>query len=254
MNDSHFALKKDNTNHNTKMNNESFLEKIIIPANMGATKQNIKFRIHDLKHKMIIVSDVWAKKLGFKNSVDAMNKTIGIDCPYKITTQKQMDLKSEFLIKTKRAFDFLYRDAYTDNTIYITTAEPIFNLNGEVIGSKELDRPMKILSHRDIIEHHFKRFGTNAIRLTNLNEIIKLNEKEEIILFMLIGGYSQQEIADFLKYSRSYIVKIINENLCPKFGLPALSTKILIDKAVSLGYSFLIPNSFLNIANERINI
>lgn len=77
------------------------------------------------------------------------------------------------------------------------------------------------------------------------NQQIFLTEIEETILFLLISNYSQQEIAQLLKYSRKKVVKIIAESLCSKFELPVLSTKLLINKAIAKGYSMIIPTKLL---------
>lgn len=77
-------------------------------------------------------------------------------------------------------------------------------------------------------------------------EMIELTEIEELILFMLIADYSQQEIAQTLKCSRKQVVEIISESLCVKFELPILSTALLIDKAIAKGYNMVIPRLFFN--------
>ncbi len=79
----------------------------------------------------------------------------------------------------------------------------------------------------------------------NYSQQISLTENEEAVLFLLLYHYSQQEIAQVLKCSRSEVVKIIAENLCIKFDLPILSTKLLITKAMSQGYAMVIPEKLL---------
>ncbi len=239
---------------NEQMDDETFLEQIVIPAYWGGATQDIMFGINDLNEKLILTSNLYAKSIGFNDFQEALNTYPGIDYPRVIGTPEQFAAQKDFLVNKKCIFDYIYKRKDNDNTLYLSTAEPIFNYKGEVIAKKEFDRPIRIMSHRDIIENHFKRFGTNVASLTNLIEVEKLNDKEELILFMLIAGYSQQEIAEFLKFSRSYVVKIINDSLCPKFGISTLSTKILIDKAVSLGYALFIPDNFLNFINNNINL
>lgn len=82
-------------------------------------------------------------------------------------------------------------------------------------------------------------------------EMIELTEIEELILFMLIADYSQQEIAQTLKCSRKQVVEIISESLCVKFELPILSTALLIDKAIAKGYNMVIPRLFFNYSLDK---
>ena len=123
-------------------------------------------------------------------------------------------------------------------------------MSGELVGKKKTDVKTIIMSHRDLIFRHFKHFNIHALAINNVISNIKLNETEEIIIFMLIAGFTQQEIGDFLKLSRSYIFKIIAESLCIKFNISLISTKLLIEKALELGYANFIPKIFTHEVNE----
>lgn len=234
---------------------DTFLQQIIVPSFLGLTQQDIIFTIHSLDEKLILLSDKFAKQIGFPNYKLAINKYPGIDYPRYVGEVIHFELQKKFLQFEKQPFDYIYRmKNNVDNTLYLCTSEPIININGEVIAKKEMSRPIKLLSHRDIIEKHFKRFGTNIASLKNITTSNLLFSKtEEIILFMLIGGYTQKEIAEFLDYSRSYIVKIIAENICPKLGINFFSTKLLIDKALEMGFGMLIPEEFLFTLNNHLN-
>lgn len=239
-----------------KIDVDTFLQQIIVPSFLGLTKQDIIFTIHSLDEKLILLSDKFARQIGFSNYKLAINKYPGKDYPRYVGEEVHFDLQKKFLQFEKQPFDYIYRMKNNeDNTLYLCTSEPIINLSGEVIAKKEVSRPIKLLSHRDIIEKHFKRFGTNIASLKNISPSNLLFSKiEEIILFMLIGGYTQKEIADFLDYSRSYIVKIIAENICPKLGITFFSTKLLIEKAIDMGFGMLIPEEFLFTLNSHLNL
>ncbi|MFN8770731.1 MAG: hypothetical protein ACK5Z5_09820 [Neisseriaceae bacterium] len=120
-------------------------------------------------------------------------------------------------------------------------------INSEITEEKHADINLKLFSHRDIIETYFKSNNSNNYMIEVANNAIKLNEQEEVVLFMLLAGLTQKEIGDLLGFSRSYILKIIAESLCVKFKLSMLSTKSLIEKAVALGYARLIPAKFLRV-------
>ncbi|HMT02967.1 MAG TPA: hypothetical protein PKD00_06605 [Burkholderiales bacterium] len=234
---------------------EDFLKKVTIPAHWSiASQNNIRFTINDISGRLIICSEKYAHDIGFNNFYEAMFKMPGKDYkPFFKETNYFIAQKNSSENK-KKVFHYIYK-ANHNGIIYLSTSEPILDLKGNTIATKDVDLEVKPITHREVIEKHFKRNDINLVApcLEDVAPIIPLTENEELILFMLIAGYSQQEIGVLLNYSRSYIVKIIAEGLCVKFGLPALSTKALIDKAVSMGYALFIPNKFLDVLNDNLN-
>lgn len=235
---------------------EEFLKNIIIPAHWSvAFQSNIRFAINDMSGRLIICSEKYAHDIGFNNFHEAMFKMPGKDYKPFFEEATQFIVQKEFIESKKKLFHYIYK-ANSNGIIYLSTSEPVLDLNCNVIATKGVDLEVKPLTHREVIEKHFKRHDINVVTSSlddDVAQIIPLTENEELILFMLIAGYSQQEIGLLLNYSRSYIVKIIAEGLCVKFGLPALSTKALIDKAVSMGYALFVPNKFLDVLNEHVN-
>ncbi len=235
---------------------EEFIHKIIIPGHyQAATLNSSRFKIFNIKEQIVICANDCANEIGYNNFQEAMFKSPGIDYKHQKGTHEHARIQTNFLNAHKRAYSNIYKNPVT-NLLYMTMIEPLLNLQGKVIAKKESELPLKILSHREIIEKHFKRYDVDVICLENITDSITLTEKEELILFMLIGGYSQQEIGEFLAVSRSYISKLISEGLCAKFGLTLVSTKLLIDKAISLGFANFIPNKFIeqSIQLEKIKI
>lgn len=231
---------------------QEFWEKIIVPSYWGMARQDIIFTLHDVRELLVITSDKYAKELGFNSFKDSMFTEPGIDYKRLYDGNKDnFNMLMRFLNEKKKPFDYIYKKKDSGNQIYLSTTEAIFDLQGNVIGKREIARPIQLVSHRHIVESHFKRHGTNIAALQNINHNIPiLNEKEELIMFMLIAGYSQSEIGEYMQCSRSYIAKLIAENLCPKFGISFLSTKLLIDKAISIGFALLIPDTFLHTLNS----
>lgn len=228
-----------------------FLEKYIIPTYLGLVHSDCLFSLQDLNETIILASNKYAKIIGFKNFIEAYLKKPDIDYKRLYGDAYHYELQKKFLIKHKKPLDYLHT-SNTDNIIHLCSIEPILDSNGDVIAKKEISRPINLLSHREIIERYFKKHPSQTLISANIVDTINLTEKEEIILFMLISGYSQDEIAHFLHCSRSQIAKIVVKNLCFKFGITALSTKGLIEKAITMGYSMMIPNSILATLNLNI--
>ncbi|HMT01902.1 MAG TPA: hypothetical protein PKD00_01100 [Burkholderiales bacterium] len=236
-----------------KYNDKKFLEEIIVPLYWSIAHQdNIIFNISDMDEQLILTSKKYANSIGFNSIEEARNKKPGIDYPRCIISKEHFLVQKKFLESEKKAFDYVYKMNNGDNNLYLSTVEPIISPCGTLVGKKEIARPMKLLSCRDIIENHFNN-KINSISST-LSKTILLTEKEEIVLFMLIAGYSQLEIANYFRQSRSNIAKIIDEHLCVKFEVPTFCTKSLIEKAIAMGYSMLIPDTFLAALNMNLNI
>ncbi len=72
---------------------------------------------------------------------------------------------------------------------------------------------------------------------------IKLSKREEAVLFLLICGITQEQIADILEVKRETIASIIRNQLRIKFALPMDSTKLVVETALSHGFLFSIPES-----------
>ena len=234
----------------TSINEDNFMERIVLPGHYPLAKFNAaRFCIRNLQEQIMICSNDYAYEIGYTTFQKAQGKQPDVDYERITGTQEQFILQMNYLKKHKKSFHFMYKDINSSG-FYLTVSEPVLSLSGNVIGKKETDVKLKLFSHREIIENHFGRFKIDIAALENITEFIQLTEKEELILFMLVGGYSQQEIGSFLNLSRSAILKTIAEQLCPKFGLEIVSTKLLIEKAIALGLANFIPARFLNKLNE----
>lgn len=242
------ASRISNSDYKAPLTAENFLNDIIVPAYWGLASSNVRFGVSDLDERLIICSENYAKEVGFKDFKEAMNKRPGIDYPRYGGTPEDFAIQRQFLKTQKRSFNYVCK--YQNNgAFYMSTAEPVINTNGEVIGKKEVDVELKLFSHRDIVESYFKRYGSNIAAMEDITKTINLTEREEMVLFMLLAGFTQKEIGEFLSVSRTYILKIIAEGLCVKLGLKVVSTKSLVERAVALGYTRLVPAKFLEVFN-----
>jgi hypothetical protein len=77
---------------------------------------------------------------------------------------------------TKKSFNCTYINK-TDNQLYLTITEPVFSPRGDIIGKKEIDTLLKPISHRGIIEKHFKRFNIDVVANKNIIQQIILSEQ-----------------------------------------------------------------------------
>ena len=110
--------------------------------------------------------------------------------------------------------------------------------NNKYIGYYAVGRNTRIPSYMELMLLHTKK--PKFIKKKELANII-LNEKEKVILFLLISGFTQNEIAEYLGCSRGFVGKMIAKRICPKFGLVGSSTKLLVQQAILHGVLDSIP-------------
>lgn len=121
---------------------------------------------------------------------------------------------------------------------------PIFNQYKRCFAVKSISRPLTdVVASSELITVRLRRYNCPGIILSNVFGV-KMDEREEIILSLLLMQKSQKEIAAALNTSRSNIAKIIGQ-ICIKFEVNGYSSKTLIDKAIHLGYSNWIPYNLL---------
>ncbi len=226
--------------------NENFIKKFIVPAFMGLMKQNIILCIQDLSGKIILSSQKYKFLFLNKSPLNTSIKKEEIKLPLIYGNPIFSSIFDKHIKDSKKPMDFI---STINEQLYLITCEPLFN-NNKILAIKNYLRPFRIISPKEITYIHFNKFKINMATLSDIHKPI-LTEKEKVVLFMLITGYNQKEIATYIRSSRSLVAKIISNGLCPKFNIAGSASKILIDKAISLGLASFIPKEF--IYNNLIN-
>lgn len=233
-----------------KLTEEEFSQQIILPAYYPIAEHgNMRFSIQNQDEKLIICSSDYARARGLEGFKDAIFKFPEKDYRrFGSAGSFEFNIVMEYLRAHRKSSSYIYKEE-SCGALFMTVCEPVINFFGEVIGRKDTVADFELTSHRSLIEQHFKRFSVSVASLVNVSRV-DLTEREEIVLFMLIGGYSQQEIAQLIGVSRGMVHKIIAEKLCVKFELSLVSTKLLVETAISCGFANFIPESFLVALNS----
>lgn len=101
--------------------------------------------------------------------------------------------------------------------------------DGTMVGVQAFGRDIKLLSHMEIILNH------SSPKLSPPDDLpvgIDLNSREQMIVSLLIAGFTQVEIGEYLQCSRGHVAKLIATEICPKFGIKGSSTKRLVKLAI----------------------
>ena len=124
---------------------------------------------------------------------------------------------------------------------------PLCALNAKIVGTAVSIKTSKILSLRDIIypKLPFQPELNDLLeehRRNNLNR--PLTRRQEEVLFLLIGGLTQEQIADTLGITRGSVSNYLL-SISYKFGLSTQATSKIINIGIQNGYDKCIPHNLL---------
>lgn len=121
---------------------------------------------------------------------------------------------------------------------YLVTYIPVFNASGIVIAIQSIAFDYRLAGYHEYIQNILeqKKFVVNISK-------IKLSKREDEVLFLLTCGITQEKIGEILEIKRDTVATIIKHQLCVKFSLPEVNTKLLVETALSYGFPFSIPES-----------
>jgi hypothetical protein len=72
---------------------------------------------------------------------------------------------------------------------------------------------------------------------------LSLPTRQHEILYLILQGIPQEYAAQILNIKRGTLARIISEQICPKFNIHGSNTKLLIEKAMQLGFHRYMPKS-----------
>lgn len=144
---------------------------------------------------------------------------------------------------------------------FLETALPIFGDNLDVIGVKVITTEYSLYGQNEyfselckVSSEHAESISPNNIPLQKTK--INLADRQYEIVYLLANGFTQSEVAQILNISRGSVANIVSEQICPKFKIAGSSTKLLIDKAITLGLNKTMPSSlykpFIIVLNNEI--
>lgn len=160
-------------------------------------------------------------------------------------TRHDLEITNEKLQQGSGIVDVLIKLKNSDKLMLFSLI-PINYVDGRCIGCYAVGRNANFPSYKELILIHTK--NTTQIDTKELPEI-ELTDRDKVILFLLIAGFTQEEIADYMKCSRGFVGKYIAQSLCPKFGLIGSSTKLLVQRAIFNGVLNEIPEEITNELN-----
>ena len=223
---------------------EEFLQKIVIPFYYGNRYKDLNIIVLDMDTNIIFASESYAKYWGFETTDDIYGMTL-----------KEKTTKSEASKKIANTLFTMHHRVMQKQTVvqyvlflnknsvnnppHIYLHFPIFYYDGSVIGTAIRSKKFYIVTKG----HLFGDTGYGNDPEINHDQII-LTSRQKEVLFLLISGFSQDQIALQLSLSRGTISSCIT-GLCKKFGISGQNTEVLITRAGKLGFNSDIPESLV---------
>lgn len=224
---------------------DEYISKFIVPVFSGSLKSSVAWHIRKLSGEFVLCSHWYAKRIGYDDHNELIGKNIQ-DVMGGVTKGYQNDVfpKVNHAVGQGHMVDLI--DDYSgDDGISLVSLQPLCMPDGKVAAIYGVRRPVQLPSWRELIISHMRKFDT-SLAIVGTSILFDLSYNAELILFFLINGFVQEEIAKFLNVSRGYVAKIIANELCPKFNIDGCSTKLLVDKAIDLGLSSYVPSTIIN--------
>lgn len=151
----------------------------------------------------------------------------------------------ELCLQQNKLVEFLMLFDFKEDKLELLLAKckPIYFPNDEILGIKIVYHRYPMLDHKELLSKIFSNFDEAKFIKLHSPENNNLNSREINILFLLINGYTQFEIAEILDLPRGTIARLINNNIVNKLKIQGTSSRSIIDKAISLGYHLQIPKT-----------
>lgn len=227
---------------------ENYIERVVLPYYSTFVHSASEIGIRQIGGSTLFVNEPYAAAL--KGNLRA-NDIIGLPtssdsdiCNSEISRFcRQLDRR---MLERPSAQEFIVRDVRQDGKLNFGLNTPLFAPDGSCFG---FQFTYQAIAHSrvasELLERQAALFNTKTIALENFCDLA-LDAEELKVLSLLMLGYSQAQIATALGRSRTYVAtKVIGEKLCPKFGVSGFSSRVLVDKAIALGYANFIPKNLL---------
>lgn len=236
---------------------DQYLQNVVKPYFQTAISKSLYSAIVDFRYQTILCTDQSARSIGLLIGEDALGTGYKyyarIDLAHwyfgKWYNDKSAYVTHHYARKIFRIQQYVFKTGHPASFIdslpydrgirsYLMTFIPVFNNAGNVVAIQSIALNYRLAGYHEYIQNILKRQKSPVDILQ-----IKLSKREEEVLFLLICGITQEQIADILEVKRETVASIIRNQLRVKFSLPIANTKLVVETALSYGFPFSIPES-----------
>lgn len=225
-----------------------FLNQVILPCFRGAISKALFFAILDLEGEILLSSSICTKNLTYGTgqiSESSNTNTEDISVKENPVIAKQIRDIQKMVIKEERLISFIKFSGVKDlSRAYHITYFPLFKPDGKIFAILSLGKQHHFLAPKQYLDHlcstKLKPGSSPDYELFK-----KLTTRQKEILYLLICGMTQTEIAQVLNIERGTVATFILR-ISEKLNIAGSATKILVKKAVELNLHKIIPPTLLS--------
>ena len=236
-------------NYVTANNDKLELEKVTRAIFSGIINKNILSSAYDLNGKLIAATKLYALFLGFRELAQILGKShddILSQNNGKAFTNQLKIIRVEAQTKGEAISYVAYLKLENKFHFLNSTIMPLCASDSRVIGTLITTSSYKSISLSDILA---PKIGTSGKELVNLNKapdaVRSLTKRQKEVLFLLIGGLTQEQIAKSLGISRSSVSNYLL-SISYRFGLTNQTASVIRELGVQYGYDKYVPDNLIN--------
>ncbi len=237
------------------MENE-FIDKVLLPYCKGYTNTNINIALFHLDGTLLYTTPMIAdnmsipmeKLLGiaYKNATPEIIKQAceindAKDINSIMNIVQQIGELHDIIIKDKVLINYIDFIPYKNYEAHLVNYFPVFDNNGEVVAAQMMSAKFYLFGIADYLNELKDKNHLTSLQTKTKGHLI-LPERQHEVLFLLLSGMNQNEIALFLDLSRGSISRIIGR-LCAKFDIDGINTELLMKRTRKLHLHEVVPKS-----------
>lgn len=219
------------------------LQKVILDYYSGMYSSKLKILVIDLEGKILFVSSVAAKLFGinpYHENLDAEIKRAFFEMVPDPAIQEEIKKIRPLVLETQDLISFFINLPVSGiNHSFVFLVRAIFAQNAEPIGIEVIIDQYAFFPLKHHLRHPQEKTKSENFQTAK----IKLTEREYLVLFYLVLGYTQDEVADILQVTRGTVARMIHDKLYEKFGPAKRTTDYLIEAAIKNGVKMNLPTS-----------
>lgn len=239
-------MKKKLLHHKVRPANPDllYIENIIIPFFTGFVEKNLLSVIYDLNGRIIIATNQFAQFIGYSNWHEIKSRTLSDLIHIGSNLLKQQNRIRKSIIRHESAVTHLNILPFNGSTITVMVFHiPLFDGAGVVIATRAIWHRVNLMDL--ILNLNAGMTDFDSTKNDFDSSRINLTPRQNEIVFLLAIGFSQNYIASYLSISRGTVSKLLNDSICPAFGIEGINTQLLVKRVIRSGYLNRVSGLFL---------
>lgn len=211
------------------------------------------FSVYDLEGKIVIASDMFCRYFGAEDYTQLiginpikeklLKQSLIMENPSDLKPYEEMfnewDRIRKKVISTEKLVPFMNIAPFPQGTaVFEASHFPLWDTKGKVVATQINLHGNNFFFDSLLLKNKIFQSTSNSHKIT---EMPTLSDFEFRIIFLMVLGFSQSEIARLLDVSRGTIASKISEQIGHKFGINGANSKLLMKKLIDINFFQSLP-------------